>query len=167
MRLEPVYLLAPKKTPPTRRAFLVFAGGFAGGALLGGACGYSLGAMGSAGGAAAASGGAEAAKGEELPSSGDARLDALRRLAVKAPIEELVANWNPFCASFVFDYFKDPVLWRGADRLVAWALANPSATDVSMLNTLLQVVRGDARTGTESLRGQEQALRRLRSERSK
>jgi len=52
-----------------------------------------------------------------MVSSGDVELDELRRLAVKAPIEELVARRLVFLNSLSSDYRKDPYLWNGVARL--------------------------------------------------
>lgn len=161
MRLEPVYLLAPKKQPPTRRAFLVFAGGFAGGALLGGACGYSLGTMSAASPVPSSAGGPDSAKSDDLPSSGDARLDALRRLAVKAPIEELVGVWADWWGEFDFNYGKDPILWQGLDRLAVWAMEHPVHATRPLLGVLVQLGRQDRREGMLPLRRLVPDLERL------
>lgn len=112
MRLDPVFLVAPKPTPPsmpTRRAFLVAGATFSFGVAIGGACGYSVGAARAA---------AAAPAGEpELESSGDADLDELRRLAVKAPIEELIERRLTFLKCVSREYRRDPVLWTGVERL--------------------------------------------------
>lgn len=115
MRLEPVLLVAqdPPPTPPaTRRAFVFGAAVFATGLSLGGACGYAIGARRVEGDAAAPVNGQE-----ELKPSGDADLDELRRLAVKAPIEELVKHDMLFMRSAAIVYKNDDVLWRGIRRL--------------------------------------------------
>lgn len=112
MRLDPVFLVAPKPTPPsmpTRRAFLVAGATFSFGVAIGGACGYSVGAARAA---------AAAPAGEpELESSGDADLDELRRLAVKAPIEELIERRLVFLSCVAKEYRRDAILWLGVERL--------------------------------------------------
>ncbi|MCA8966690.1 MAG: hypothetical protein KDC48_17550 [Planctomycetes bacterium] len=161
MRIDPVFLVAPKPAPkavPTRRAFLMAGGAFAFGSMIGGACGYSLGvAQGAPVEATAEKGG-----GEELGSSGDARLDALRRLAVKAPIEELVKNWNEWFAYFDTEYQSDPVLWRGMDRLAEWATANPNKASFELLTALVAASLQDKRLGS-TLSRHSSEVRTLRS----
>jgi len=94
---------------PTRRAFLVAGATFSFGVAIGGACGYSVGAARAA---------AAAPAGEpELEPSGDLELDELRRLAVKAPIEELIERRLVFLNSLSKDYPRDRTLWQGARRL--------------------------------------------------
>ncbi len=150
---------------PTRRAFLMIGGAFAFGSVVGGACGYSLGA-GKAGVAEAAGKAGDAEVAEEDKASGDARLDALRRLAVKAPIEQLVENWNEWFAYFDTEYQTDPVLWRGLDRLAEWSVHNPHLATYDLLTAL---VAGSAQDTRPSSRLAElaQEIRRLRSKKSR
>jgi len=133
MRLEPVLLVAPRAKPQpmtSRRAFLVAGGMFTAGTVLGGACGYTIGvAVGGAGGGGAAAAGA----GEDELKTGDAELDELRRLAVKAPIEELVRLGVAFCRKRDISYPSDAILWRGIDRLARHLVQDPSAVDRSLL----------------------------------
>lgn len=121
MRLEPVFLVAPAPKPPsmpTRRAFLLAGSTFTLGLGLGGACGYSLGAR-------TVAEAAEPAPAEvPLESSGDAQLDEMRRLAVKAPVEELFSRRLEFLDVFATYYRDDQVLWRGVARLVSHVLDN-------------------------------------------
>lgn len=141
MRLEPVYIPGPE-TPtapvpaPTRRAFLAGGGLFALGTLVGGACGYTVGAT---------AGRTAAGEGDARPSSGDARLDALRRLAVDAPIEELVSKWNPWFGQFDFEYRTDPVLWKGMDRLAAWSAENLDSADHELLTAIALMAQSEWR----------------------
>jgi hypothetical protein len=124
MRIEPVYLLGPKvqvRTMPTRRAFLMAGGALLAGTAVGGACGYSLGAQ---SGAVDASPGGESKR----ESSGDALLDELRRLAVDAPIAELVERATFFLGSLTDSYRSDALLWSGVGRL-AEELARNSAIE--------------------------------------
>ncbi|MBL9075880.1 MAG: hypothetical protein JNL08_00165 [Planctomycetes bacterium] len=112
MRLDPVFVVAPEPTAPTmptRRAFLLAGATFTFGAAIGGACGYSAGAAQAAGSAAP--------REEELTPSGDSDLDELRRLAVKAPIEELIERRLVFLRSVGALYRRDDTLWRGVVRL--------------------------------------------------
>lgn len=91
---------------PTRRAFLIAGSTFAVGSALGGACGYSLGTSKTAAPAA-----------DAQPSSGNVELDELRRLAVKAPIAELVEQGVFFLHKRDTAYPRDEVLWKGVERL--------------------------------------------------
>lgn len=119
MRLEPVLLVAqdaPPATMPTRRAFLFGGAMFATGLSLGGACGYAIGSR-----RAEAAVPAEASN--DFEKSGDADLDELRRLAVKAPIEELVKHDMLFIRSATVVYPNDRVLWRGLRRLAEEVIA--------------------------------------------
>src|SRR5262245_35073736 len=112
MKLEPVFLVAPKVSAgsvPTRRAFIFAGAAFLGGAVFGTACGYSLGA---------AAGPTPSPSEPAAPAStGDAKLDELRRLAVTAPIEELVAEHLDFVWWRERHYPNDAVLWQGVSRL--------------------------------------------------
>ena len=131
MRLEPVYLVSPRPIPPamsSRRAFLLAGATFVAGSALGGACGYSL----------AASAGKEAGGGDaELATSGDAELDELRRLAVKAPIEELVQRRLFFVTTLVNAYREDQVLWRGVGRLCDAVLSSVEVPDRRLFSRFL------------------------------
>ena len=136
MRIEPIYLLAPKPKPPsipTRRAFLIAGGTFFAGIGLGGACGYAAGISGTGEGSGAQ---------EKLPeSSGNAELDELRRLAIKAPIEELAGKWSYFTDAFSLDYRKDDYLPRGIERLVAHVLQDEGmAQRVIVARVLAQTI---------------------------
>ncbi len=107
MKLNPVYLLAPKPKPqsiPSRRAFLIAGGTFLAGVGLGGACGYAAGARGSAD------------VGDELKPTGDANLDRLRWLAVGATIEELIENRLGFLNVLTLK-------WRSSGRSGIWRKA--------------------------------------------
>lgn len=132
MRLDPVYVVAPKPAPPsmpTRRAFLVAGSTFALGAAFGGACGYSL-------GVASASSDAPAAE-PDLEPSGDADLDELRRLAVKAPIEELVEKRLVFLSCVAKEYRSDITLWMGVRRLASAVQAQPTFPDRNITARLI------------------------------
>lgn len=131
MKLEPVYLVAKKRVPsmPTRRAFLFAGGTFVLGTSLGGACGYAMG-VGAAEASAKPSDAALAD--EELKPSGDVELDELRRLAVKAPIEELVERRVMFVAAATRVYRRDSIVWKGVGRLCDALLTTPTITDRRM-----------------------------------
>jgi hypothetical protein len=104
---------------PTRRAFLLTGGAFAMGVGLGGACGYAAGVQRGQGDQVE-----RPAPDEPLAPSGDADLDELRRLAVKAPIEELVEHRLTFVYTATTTYRSDKVLWRGIERLCDAALSS-------------------------------------------
>lgn len=119
MRLEPVLLVAqdaPPATMPTRRAFLFGGAMLATGLSFGGACGYAIGVR-------HAAAGAPGPASDDFEKSGDADLDELRRLAVKAPIEELVKHDMLFIRSATVVYPNDRVLWRGLRRLAEEVIA--------------------------------------------
>lgn len=91
---------------------------FAVGSALGGACGYSLGASTAA-----------TPADDAQPSSGNVELDELRRLAVKAPIAELVEQRLFFTNTLTDRYREDEVLWRGVRRLGEEILNNSDFPD--------------------------------------
>lgn len=137
MKIEPIYLLAPEAKPTvrsmtSRRAFLLAGSMFAAGTLVGGACGYTLGAAKTEDSAGAAPGVVPEPKQKKpdeivLEPSGDATLDELRRLAVKAPIEELVEKASMFLLLKARDYRDDTLLWAGLKRLAKDATENPDS----------------------------------------
>ncbi len=111
MKLEPVYLVAPKPKPrsmPSRRAFLGMGLAFLGGGAIGSACGYSVGAARTP---------AAPASEDALTPSGNEELDELRRLATKAPIEELMGRGTQFTTLLATKYRADAIAWRGVDRI--------------------------------------------------
>lgn len=125
MKLDPVFLVSPKPNPsamPTRRAFLIAGSTFTLGTAVGGACGYSIGVS--------TQGQPDA--GDDYEPSGDVELDELRRLAVKAPLEELYAKRINFTLDVAIDYRRDAILWRGVDRLGNAVLADESLQDRRM-----------------------------------
>lgn len=157
MKLEPVYLLAPKPKPPSipsRRAFLIAGGTFLAGVGLGGACGYAVGVGGSG----------EVDNGEgALKPTGDPLLDELRRLAVKAPIDELMEKHMPFLDHLTSKYAADSTLWGGVERICQEVISNPRiASRRSVAGWLATVIsRGDpALTG--DLRNHVVELKRLK-----
>jgi len=134
MRLEPVYLLAPKPKPPsvpTRRAFLIAGGTFFAGIGLGGACGYAAGSARSDGNSNGDGNGDT--RSDALTPTGDANLDELRRLAMQAPIEELTGQWLPFLTLLHDTYQSDEFLWHGAKRICDEAINNQSLADRSKI----------------------------------
>lgn len=156
MRLDAVYLVAPVPKPPsvpTRRAFLVAGATFCAGLGLGGACGYAVGVGRGAGPAGE----------EELPTTGNAELDELRRLAVQAPIEELVEKWLYFLDSFAQHYRRDEVLPRGVARLADHVLATPGLPQRRAFATAIaQVIELAEASVQDELSSRAVALRKLR-----
>jgi hypothetical protein len=140
MKLEPVFLVAPKVSAgsvSTRRAFLFAGAAFVGGAVLGTACGYSLGA---------ATGSAPAPNEPPEPAkTGNNELDELRRLAVSAPIDELVDKHVPFMRLRDRNYQTDSVLWKGVGRLAEEALQNPLLRERRQISALVaaSIEQGD------------------------
>lgn len=128
----------------SRRAFLLAGATFVAGSALGGACGYSL----------AASAGKEAGGGDtDLATSGDAELDELRRLAVKAPIEELVQRRLVFINMLTKVYPKDATSWRGIGRLADEVLSSRPFDDRrTFARWLAQVIEGAHPAMTSELR---------------
>lgn len=155
MRLDPVLLVAPNAPPatmPTRRAFVLGGAMFATGLSLGGACGYAIGSRRTG----------EPGE-EELEKSGDADLDELRRLAVKAPIEELVKHRATFLRFVSRTYRKDAVLWRGVARLVEHVIAASEFTERSIAaQSLIQVIELGDEGMASSLRSRLAELRKIR-----
>lgn len=157
MRIEPVYLVSPParaSQPPTRRAFLLAGAAFAGGTLVGGACGYTVGVQLAA----------PAAEQKEKP---DIRLKELRRLAVEAPVEELVSKWAEWFSSFATEYSDDPILWQGADRLAKWSLENQSATEPQLARMLVSLTFRDQRGEGSYIIQKKAELVELRRKRTK
>jgi hypothetical protein len=140
MRLDPVFVVGPKPASPsmpTRRAFLFAGGTFALGVSVGGACGYAVGVSAANAGESV---GHSAQPSEQRPTteqpaeadlkpSGDLELDEMRRLAVKAPIEELIEQRLIFVDSFLRNYSNDQILWRGLGRLCDAVLARADHPD--------------------------------------
>jgi hypothetical protein len=111
---------------------------FAFGASLGGACGYAAGAQ--------ARGDGVAAPGdEELKPSGDFELDELRRLAVKAPIEELIQHRKTMLVFMSRTYRSDKFLWQGAKRIADYLLNTPSYSErrIASLSLIQLIEKGD------------------------
>ena len=162
MRIEPIYLVAPAKQKPpalSRRAFLLAGGAFALGLGSGGACGYALGARKAAEPAA----NEPDATAQLPPPSGDAELDELRRLAVVAPIEELVAQRDAFTDLLVKQHHDDDVLWKGLDRLVEQVLADPAFPQRRIFAAWLrQIIENGGQHATDARRDSWRALRDLR-----
>ena len=141
MRLEPVDLVAPKPKPPsipTRRALLIAGGSLLCGLGVGGAGGYATAAL---LGGPADDGPGRVGPEEPLRSTGDAELDELRRLATRAPMEELAAQWLYFTDAFANAYRGDPVLLRGVKRLCRYVLGSNAGRDRrAIARALTQVI---------------------------
>jgi len=156
MRIDPVYLVAPKpekKKVPTRRAFLIAGGTFLAGLGLGGACGYAVGA----------SGVQRAEEDEPLAPTGNAELDELRRLAVKAPVEELMGKATVFLDFLRGTYRSDPILWSGADRIANEVINNSGLPNRRVLATwLAQLIEAEASQHGHDRRDLASRLRRIR-----
>ncbi|MFO1078047.1 MAG: hypothetical protein U1E73_10045 [Planctomycetota bacterium] len=144
MKLDPVFLVAPKVAPramPTRRAFLLAGCTFAAGSVVGGACGYSMGVAKApvAEPAEAGSGGNAPTK---LESTGDARLDYWRDIAVNAPLDTLFGKSIDFLSVQMVEYKTDPVLWTGVDRITREVLDNPSRkVDYRVIGVAIQNIQ--------------------------
>jgi hypothetical protein len=160
MRLDAVFVVAPKPQPPsmsTRRAFLIAGGTFATGALLGGACGYSIGA------AVGSSGPASPPPEPDLVPSGDVELDYYRSLAVKAPISELVQERLNFLNALTKVYPRDEVLWRGVARLCDEVAARENFPDRSVFSRwIAQIIEGGDPQLTRTLRDRIASLKKLK-----
>ncbi|MBK8100684.1 MAG: hypothetical protein IPK26_26650 [Planctomycetes bacterium] len=125
MKLEPVYLVAPR---PTRRAFLLAGGAFAGGVVVGGAGGFAIGVNSVAVPTGAASG-----------PTGNPELDELRRLAVSATVEELAGRRAWFVGLRNRGYPDDPILIGGLGRLADRVIADAAFPQRGLCaRTLLQ-----------------------------
>jgi hypothetical protein len=164
MKIDPVYLLAPVPKPstiPTRRAFLLTAGGLLVGAIGGGACGYSMGlAAQPVANASTEPKLAAPVVEEELKTSGDAELDYWRKVALKAPLDELFEKAPMFLHVRVTDYPKDEVLWRGFERIVIEIRDNPArSVGEGLLAALASHIEGTSTSFSPSLREHVSMLR--------
>ncbi|MGE3351896.1 MAG: hypothetical protein AB7O84_09155 [Planctomycetota bacterium] len=95
----------------SRRAFFGMGIAFVVGSAIGSACGYSVGSR-----AAATAAGRDGDE-DPLTPTGDADLDELHRLAVVAPIEELMGAAQTYLMLMSRTYRSDRVLWRGFERI--------------------------------------------------
>lgn len=105
MEVEPVYVVVAdaRTNAPSRRSFLAAGLAFACGGVLGSTSGFVA--------ANWSSGAAVGARDEEL--------ERLRRLAVLAPVDELLDEGWTFLARLGCDYREDADLWHGFERLAA------------------------------------------------
>lgn len=140
MKIEPVYLVAPVSKPVmhTRRAFLLAGGMFAAGTCVGGACGYSIGVARTPAATTPTQPGAGGPE-PELPSSGDAQLDELRRFGRTASIDKLMDKAAQFLAAQSIDYRQDQYLWVGVDRISKEIITNPQRpVDYALIQVVIQ-----------------------------
>lgn len=103
----------------SRRAFVIAGATFVVGATLGGGVGYRT---------AVGASQADVDRPADPPPEDD-ELVELRRLAVDAPIEELIAKRAVFVNCLTQSYSDDPALWRGLKRIVEAVLADPHIQD--------------------------------------
>ncbi|MBL8753300.1 MAG: hypothetical protein JNK15_08375 [Planctomycetes bacterium] len=95
-----------------------------------------------------------------LKPTGDADLDALQRLAVEAPLDELFAHAAIFQSLRTSPYPKDPILWHGVDRMTREIIDNKNRrVDPLIVGSLIQAIAGTARPADDSLRDRIPALR--------
>lgn len=98
----------------TRRAWLIAGTTFAVGAALGGPLGHRI--------ATATAAATERDEPDPLDTD-DPELRELRRLAVEAPLAELVERRLIYVHLLTKSYWEDPILWRGLRRLIDAVLA--------------------------------------------
>src|SRR5262245_33772070 len=111
MKLEPIYLVAPRPPKSTRRALLLAGVGFTTGACIGGAFGYCL-------------------RGPTTTAIEDPTLQWLRGLADdRTAIEELARHHRDLVAHMSWNYPDDPVLWHGVARLATALVAGRTIDD--------------------------------------
>lgn len=165
MRLDrAVFLVAPpsrQPTMPTRRAVLGMGFAFTCGCAVGTACGYAAGR---------AADDLPADPPAEPPPADpvrepivDAELAEMRRLAVSAPIEELMAQSNVFLALRNRQYPDDEILWMGVQRICDGILADENLAN-RRLNAMfvLQVIESNSPPPHLDFGRRIEALRRLR-----
>jgi hypothetical protein len=166
MRLDPVFLVEPKPAAPsmpTRRAFLLAGGTLFAGISIGGAGVYAIFASTNVG-RSRTSGKIDQNPAEpDLEPSGDADLDFLRNLAVKAPIAELAHQRLMFVNATFMDYPRDPILWRGISRLCDYVLAGNQMDNRAQFARALAAVIEKADTAVSAaVRHHVEALRRVK-----
>lgn len=138
---------------PNRRAFLIAGATFAVGAWLGIEGGYAV---------AVARAGAKCAA-PELPPTDDADLAEMRRLAVAAPIAELVEKRLVFVSCVAGEYNEDAIVWRGVARLCEVTLADHGLTDRRLFGRFLaQMIENGPRELVAPLRDLAPQLRGIK-----
>ncbi|MBL9075878.1 MAG: hypothetical protein JNL08_00155 [Planctomycetes bacterium] len=111
----------------SRRAFVIAGATFVVGATLGGGVGYRT---------AVGASQADVDRPADPPPEDD-ELVELRRLAVDAPIEELIARRLVFLRCATVSYRTDTVLWRGIERLCDAVVRDPAFPDRRLSGRLL------------------------------
>jgi hypothetical protein len=110
---------------------------FVTGGVIGSACGYAAGRAGQAKPV-------DASTTEELQPTGNADLDEMRRLAVKAPIEELMGHAWSFLRAVAQEYRDDEIAWRGVGRIASQLVRNESQPDrVRLASYATQIIDGN------------------------
>jgi hypothetical protein len=90
----------------------------------------------------AACGSAPAAPEEPpLTPTGDAELDALRHLAVRAPLDELIEQSFSFLVERARVYHQDEVLWRGVARIARAIPEQPERFDCNVVLLVGAMIR--------------------------
>lgn len=93
------------------------------------------------------------------PSTGNAHLDELRRLAVDAPIDELASRWLAFVDDYAHEYRDDVQLPRGMARLVEHVLEDHTLADRRVMALVLADVIERGESPLHSLRPRIEELR--------
>lgn len=141
----------PPSTVPTRRVFVLAGVTFLVGTTSGGWWGYAVGAA-----------AATAREDGDLVPSGNAELDELRRLAVEAPIEELLEQRLVFISCLLHEYPKDRILWRGAKRIGEALIEGRQIPERRLFSRFLaQMIEGHPLEFTEPLLALAPQLRKL------
>jgi hypothetical protein len=108
---------------------------------------------------------ADPARDAELPKSGDAELNQLRHLAVKAPLDDLFAKAMLFLSARVRAYPKDEILWQGVERMSRELVANEGrVVDQMVILVITGQIEGTARPPEPSLRDLVPVLRERREQ---
>ncbi len=131
---------------PTRRAFLLAGSTFVVGACVGGAAVHAM----------------HAPATEEQAPTGNAELDELRRLAVKAPIDELLRKGPPFMMALTTTYPGDAILWRGVGRM-SDAMVAGTDVDRKLVGAVIDAIKFLKPPETLGLQARLPKLQELRS----
>ncbi len=108
--------------------------------------------------------GATDATGEDpLELTGDSDLDELRRLAIKAPIDELMNMAGTFVDCLLDTYPRDKTLWRGIERICDALMAGRSSPDGRLFpRYLAQFIENADPSLTKNLIHRTRDLRRIK-----